>query len=63
MAKSKATYLKKQLEKTRRQKQEEKQQRKEERKKNAPGGALEDMLAYVNHLGEVIPGVPEDKSK
>lgn len=61
MAKSKASYMKKQLEKNRRQKHEQKLHRKEERKKNAPGGALKDMLAYVNHLGEIIPGVPENK--
>lgn len=59
MAKSQATFMKKQLEKNRQKKKEEKQQRKEERKKNSTGGGLENMLAYVNEFGEITSTPPE----
>lgn len=59
MAKSQATFMKKQLEKKRAQKKEEKEQRKLERKQNSAGGRLEDMLAYVNEWGEITSTPPE----
>jgi hypothetical protein len=60
MAKSQATFMKKQLEKNRQKKKEEKQYRKEERKKNSSGGDLESMMAYVNEFGEIV-STPPDK--
>jgi hypothetical protein len=63
MAKSKSTFMKNQLEKTRKKKQEEKQQRKEERRKNSAGGGLENMLAYVNEFGELSSTPPEKSAQ
>ena len=63
MAKSQATFMKKELEKKRLKKREEKQQRKEDRKKNSSGGDLENMLAYVNEFGEITSTPPEKKSE
>lgn len=59
MAKSQATFMKKQLEKNRAKKKEEKEQRKLERQQNSNGGKLEDMLAYVNEFGELTSTPPE----
>ena len=59
MAKSQATFMKKELEKKRLKKREDKQQRKEDRKKNSQGGSLENMMAYVNEFGEITSTPPE----
>lgn len=59
MAKSQATFMKKQLEKNRAKKKEDKEQRKLERQQNSTGGKLEDMLAYVNENGELSSTPPE----
>jgi hypothetical protein len=59
MAKSNSAFIKKQKEQSRRKKRQEKEERKEERKKNAKGGALEDMIVYVDENGQftnVPPG-------
>jgi hypothetical protein len=61
MAKSQATFMKKQLEKNRQKKKEDKLQRKEERKQNSGGSDLESMLAYVNEFGEIVSTPPEKK--
>ncbi|MFA6944999.1 MAG: hypothetical protein WC220_03770 [Pedobacter sp.] len=61
MAKSQATFMKKQLEKNRAKKKEDKEQRKMERKQNSNGGKLEDMMAYVNENGELSSTPPEIK--
>jgi hypothetical protein len=61
MAKSQATFMKKQLEKNRAKKKEDKEQRKQERKQNSNGGKLEDMLAYVDENGELSSSPPEIK--
>jgi len=61
MAKSQATFMKKQLEKNRAKKKEEKELRKLERKQNSNGGKLEDMMAYVNENGELSSTPPEIK--
>ena len=61
MAKSQATFMKKQLEKNRQKKKDDKQQRKDERKKNSTGGDLESMMAYVNEFGEIVSTPPENK--
>ena len=58
MAKSQATYMKKQLEKNRQKKKEDKEQRKQERRENSPGGGLESMMAYVNEFGEILSEPP-----
>ncbi|MGV3509973.1 MAG: hypothetical protein ACO1N7_11845 [Sphingobacteriaceae bacterium] len=60
MAKSQATFMKKQLEKNRQKRKEDKEQRKLERKQNSSGGDLESMLAYVNEFGEIV-STPPDK--
>ncbi len=59
MAKSQATFMKKQLEKNKLKKREDKQQRKQDRKESSPGGSLENMMAYVNEFGEILPEPPE----
>ncbi|MBL0126098.1 MAG: cold shock domain-containing protein [Flavobacteriales bacterium] len=57
-----ATFEKREKEKKRQQKQEEKKRRKEERKANAPGGGLENMMAYVDENGR-ITDTPPDPAK
>lgn len=61
MAKSQATFMKKQLEKNRAKKKEEKEHRKQERQQNSTGGKLEDMMAYVNENGELSSTPPDLK--
>ena len=61
MAKSQATFMKKQLEKNRQKKKEDKEQRKLERQQNSTGGDLENMMAYVNEFGELTSTPPEKK--
>lgn len=61
MAKSQATFMKKQLEKNRAKKKEDKEHRKQERKQNSNGGKLEDMLAYVDENGQLSSTPPEIK--
>ncbi|RYE30736.1 MAG: hypothetical protein EOP42_11680 [Sphingobacteriaceae bacterium] len=61
MAKSQATFMKKQLEKNRLKKREEKEQRKQERQQNASSGDLESMMAYVNEFGEITSTPPDPK--
>jgi len=62
MAKSQATFMKKQLEKNRLKKKEDKEYRKQQRQENAGGGQLEDMMAYVNENGEIVSTPPEPKA-
>ncbi len=57
-----ATFEKREKEKKRQQKHEEKARRKEERKANAPGGGLENMMAYVDENGR-ISSTPPDPTK
>ncbi len=61
MAKSQATFMKKQLEKNIAKKKEYKEHRKQERQQNSTGGKLEDMMAYVNEHGELSSTPPELK--
>lgn len=61
MAKSQATFMKKQLEKNRQKKKEDKEQRKLERQQNSTGGDLESMMAWVNEFGEIVDTPPEKK--
>ena len=63
MAKSQATYSKKENEKKRLKKQKDKQEKKEERQSNAKKGlALEEMFAYVDENGN-ISSTPLDPKK
>jgi cold shock CspA family protein len=63
MAKSQETFNKKEKEKKRLKKKQDKEQKKEERKANADKGkSFEDMLAYVDHNGN-ITSTPPDLSK
>ncbi|MBK7086725.1 MAG: cold shock domain-containing protein [Flavobacteriales bacterium] len=57
-----ATFEKREKEKKRQQKHEEKKRKKEERKANAPGGGLENMMAYVDEFGR-ISSTPPDPTK
>ncbi len=63
MAKSQATFMKKQLEKNRQKKKEEKEFRKQQRQENATGGDLDSMMAYVNEFGEIVSTPPEPKKQ
>lgn len=63
MAKSKATFSKKEKEKKKLQKRQEKQEKKEARKANSSkGNSFEDMLAYVDENGN-LSSTPPDPSK
>lgn len=59
MAKSQATFMKKQLEKNKQKKKEDKEQRKLERQQNSPGGGIDSMMAYVNEFGDLVSTPPE----
>lgn len=58
MAKSQATFMKKQLVKNKQKRKEDKEQRKLERRESATGGGLESMMAYVNEFGEIVSEPP-----
>ena len=60
MAKSQATFMKKQLEKNRQKKKEDKEQRKIDRQQNATGSDMDSMMAYVNEFGEIVSTPPEN---
>jgi len=59
MSKSNNSFIKKQKELVRKKKREEKMEKKIERKKNATGGDLESMMAYVDELGNITSTPPE----
>ena len=63
MAKSQATFMKKQREKNRQKKKEDKAVRKQERREYATGGELEHMMAYVNEFGELTSEMPQSPVK
>ena len=54
-------FIKRQKEEKRRKKKQEKEQRREERKQNSVGGALEDMLAYVDENGNLTTEPPDKR--
>lgn len=60
MAKSNNAFIKKQKEQQRRKKRQEKEERKEERKKNSKGGALQDMIVYVDENGQFTNEPPKN---
>jgi hypothetical protein len=62
MAKSKATFNKRDKEKKRLQKRDEKQLKKEERKANAGTSTFESMIAYVDENGQ-LTSTPPDPTK
>jgi len=59
MSKSNNSFIKKQKELVRKKKREEKEEKKIERKKNATGGDLESMMAYVDEFGNITATPPE----
>jgi cold shock CspA family protein len=64
MAKSKATFGKRDKEKKRLEKRQEKADKKEERKANAKKGqSLEDMMVYVDEDGNFTSTPPDPKKK
>jgi len=63
MTKSQDTFNKKEKEKKRLKKRQDKQHKKEERKANSPGGALEDMMAYVDENGNISDTPPDPTKK
>lgn len=63
MARSSSTFSKREKEKKRLQKQKEKAARKEERKANAPGGGLDNMMAYVDENGVIVDTPPDPMNK
>jgi cold shock CspA family protein len=60
MAKSQETYSKKEKEKLRIKKKQDKAKLKEERKSNSKGGGLANMMAYVDHLGNIVDTPPDE---
>ncbi len=60
MAKSNNAFIKKQKEALRKKKRQEKEEKREERKKNSKGGALEDMLVYVDEYGNFTSEPPKN---
>jgi cold shock CspA family protein len=64
MAKSKATFSKRDREKKKQEKKQEKAERKEERRANSMKGAsLEDMMVYVDDDGNFTSVLPDPKKK
>jgi cold shock CspA family protein len=63
MAKSQATFSKKENEKKRLKKRQDKQDKKEERQANKKSMSLEDMMAYVDENGNITSTPPDPKKK
>lgn len=63
MAKSQATYAKKEKENKRLKKRQEKELKKEERRANASGGGFESMIAYVDEFGRITDTPPDPAKK
>jgi hypothetical protein len=63
MARSQNSFLKKQLQQNKAKKKKEKVQRKQERQENAAGGALDNMMAYVDAFGNISSTPPEKPEK
>lgn len=62
MTKSNNSFIKKQKEMIRKKKKQEKETRKNERRKNATGGDLESMLAYVDEFGNLTSVPPAQRA-
>ncbi|MEX0965969.1 MAG: cold shock domain-containing protein [Bacteroidia bacterium] len=63
MGKSQETFNKKEREKKRMKKRLEKQEKRDERKANSEGGALENMLAYIDENGNITDTPPDPAKK
>ncbi len=63
MAGSQETYGKKEREKKRLKKQEDKKKKAAERRANSKGGALENMLVYVDEFGRFTDTPPDPSQK
>jgi len=64
MARTRETFNKKELEKSRQKKKKEKLQKKEDRKANSgKGKGLDDMFAYVDAFGKIVATPPDPKHK
>jgi len=63
MAKSQATFSKKENEKKRLKKRNDKQEKREERQANKKRLTLEDMMAYVDENGNLTSTPPDPKRK
>ena len=63
MGKSQETFNKKEKEKKRLKKRKEKQEKKEERRANSEGGALENMMAYIDEFGNITDTPPDPTIK
>lgn len=63
MAKSQATFMKKQLEKKRKEKKEDKAIKAQERRQASAGGSLDAMLAYVDENGQIVNTPPDNFHK
>lgn len=63
MAKSQATFSKKENEKKRLKKRNDKQEKREERQANKKSMSLEDMMAYVDENGNITTTPPDPNKK
>ncbi len=54
-----ATFEKKEKEKRRRKKKQDKAEKKRERQANSPGGGLDNMIAYVDAMGNIVDTPPD----
>lgn len=63
MAKSQATFSKKENEKKRLKKRNDKQEKREERQANKKSMSLEDMMAYVDENGNITSTPPDPNKK
>ncbi|MFT6856679.1 MAG: hypothetical protein ACJA0X_002661, partial [Cyclobacteriaceae bacterium] len=61
MGRSQNSFIKNQKVKKKLQKKKEKEEKKQERKENnLKGGALDDMIAYVDEFGNIVDEKPEE---
>lgn len=63
MARSQDTFNKKENEKKRLKKRLEKEKKREARKASAPGGGLDNMIAYVDEFGNITDTPPDPTKK
>ena len=61
MARNNNAFIKKQKQFNKTKKHQEKAERKTERQKNSQGGALENMMAYVDENGNITSTPPEKR--
>jgi hypothetical protein len=61
MSKSQNSFIKNQKEKLKQKKRKDKAEKKKERQDNSKGGALEDMMAWVDENGNLVNTPPAPK--